>query len=223
MHDADFAIVGSGFGGSVAALRLAEKGYSVIVLEKGRRFRPEDFPTSNWQLRRWMWAPSLGWRGPFKMTFTRHQTILSGVGVGGGSLIYGCTLPVPKDRFFKAESWAHLADWKRELAPFYDRARTMLGVAPNPRVEAGDEILRTIARQQGRTDAVRQTEVGVFFGEPGTTVPDPYFGGRGPAAPDAVSARGACSAAVTTPRIHSIATTCIWPRTWERPSARNAR
>ncbi|MFQ5572543.1 MAG: NAD(P)-binding protein, partial [Rhodothermales bacterium] len=123
----DFIIIGSGFGGSVSALRLAEKGYSVLVLEKGRRFKPEDFPKTNWNLKRWLWRPSLGWRGLFKMTFFRHVTVLSGVGVGGGSLVYANTLPVPRDDFFEAPSWAHLTDWKSELAPHYATAQRMLG------------------------------------------------------------------------------------------------
>ncbi|MCA9563586.1 MAG: GMC family oxidoreductase, partial [Myxococcales bacterium] len=129
----DVIIIGSGFGGSVSALRLAEKGYRVLVLEKGRRFAPGDFPKTNWNLKRWFWLPALGWRGLFKMTFFKHVTVLSGVGVGGGSLVYANTLPVPKDGFFAADSWAHLADWKAELAPHYDTAKRMLGATRNPR------------------------------------------------------------------------------------------
>ena len=123
----DWIVVGSGFGGSVSALRLAEKGYSVLVLEKGGRWALEDFPKTNWNLPKWMWLPQMGWRGIFKMTFLRHVTILSGVGVGGGSLVYANTLPTPEDGFFKAKEWGHLADWKTELHPHYATARRMLG------------------------------------------------------------------------------------------------
>src|SRR5215471_14167054 len=118
----DAVVIGSGFGGSVAALRLSEKGYKVLVVEKGKRFAAEDFPKTNWDLRRWLWMPKLGLRGIFKMTFFEHVTIFSGVGVGGGSLVYANTLPVPKREFFAAPSWSHLADWQKELAPHYATA-----------------------------------------------------------------------------------------------------
>src|SRR5512146_2936660 len=130
--DQDFVVIGSGFGGSVSALRLAEKGYRVLVLEKGRRLGPADFPKTNWNLKRWLWLPQVGFRGLFKMTFLRHVTALSGVGVGGGSLVYANTLPVPKDDFFAAPSWGSLASWKSELAPHYETALRMLGATLNP-------------------------------------------------------------------------------------------
>jgi len=179
---ADWIIIGSGFGGSVSALRLAEKGYRVLVLEKGRRFAREDFPRTNWDLRRWMWAPRLGLRGFFRMTFLRHVTVLHGVGVGGGSLVYGNTLPLPPDAFFRAASWAHLSeDWARELAPFYARARRMLGVETQPHVSRADTVLAAASAAEGRyAGVVEPTEVGVFFGTPGVEVADPYFGGEGP-------------------------------------------
>jgi cholesterol oxidase len=178
--DWDFLIVGSGFGGSVSALRLVEKGHRVLVLEKGRRFAAEDFPKSNWNLKRWLWLPSVGFRGLFKMTFLPHVTALSGVGVGGGSLVYANTLPLPGDDFFAAPSWAHLADWKTELAPHYATAHRMLGVTRNPLTTPPDEILLEVAKEIGRTDDFRPTDVAVYFGEPGVTVPDPFFGGEGP-------------------------------------------
>lgn len=177
----DFLIVGSGFGGSVSALRLVEKGYKVLVLEKGKRFGAEDFPRTNWNVRKWMWLPSLGFRGIFKMTFLPHVTALTGVGVGGGSLVYANTLPVPDDEFFTAPSWGGLADWKAELAPHYDVARRMLGTARNPRMTPPDEVLRDVAAEIGRGGFWHPTDVAVYFGEPGVTVPDPFFGGEGPA------------------------------------------
>lgn len=176
----DYVIVGSGFGGSVSALRLVEKGYRVLMLEKGRRLRAEDFPRSNWNLKRWLWRPELGFRGLFKMTFLRHLTVLSGVGVGGGSLVYANTLPVPKDDFFSAPSWGRLADWKRELAPHYETALRMLGAVTNPNLTFADEIIREVGRDIGREGSFERARVAVFFGEPGKTVPDPYFGGEGP-------------------------------------------
>jgi cholesterol oxidase len=176
----DWIIIGSGFGGSVSALRLAEKGYRVLVLEKGRRFRTEDFAASNRDLRRWMWMPRLGMHGIFQMSFLEHLTVLHGVGVGGGSLVYANTLPTPKDVFFRASSWAHLADWKRELAPHYDTALRMLGAATNPRETPGDRILRKIAADTGRSEHFEMARLAVHFGKPGVRVPDPYFGGRGP-------------------------------------------
>ncbi|MBL4849347.1 MAG: GMC family oxidoreductase [Planctomycetes bacterium] len=174
----DWAIVGSGFGGSVSALRLVEKGYRVVVLEKGRRFRPQDFPKSNWDLRRWMWRPKLGMRGLFKMTVFPHVTVLSGVGVGGGSLVYANTLPTPGSDFFEAPSWAHLGDWERELAPHYPTARRMLGATPYPGMTEADRALQAVARK--RNLPFSQPDVAVYFGEPGKTVKDPYFGGEGP-------------------------------------------
>ena len=176
----DWVIIGSGFGGSVSALRLAEQGARVLVLEKGRRFRKEDFAKSNWDLRNWMWMPRAGMRGIFQMSFLRHITILHGVGVGGGSLTYANTLPMPKDGFFEAPSWSGLADWKAELAPHYETAARMLGAAPYPRQTVGDRVLQEIASDIGRPDDFEAARVGVYFGTPDQEVPDPYFDGRGP-------------------------------------------
>ena len=176
----DFVIIGSGFGGSVSALRLTEKGYRVLVVEKGRRFTPGDFAESNRDLKRWMWKPSLGLRGIFQMSFLRHVTVLHGVGVGGGSLTYANTLPTPKAAFFDAPSWADLADWKNELAPHYETAKRMLGASTNPLQTPGDRVLREIAAEDGREHLCRPTDVAVYFGEPGAQSPDPYFDGAGP-------------------------------------------
>jgi cholesterol oxidase len=176
----DWIVIGSGFGGSVSALRLAEKGYSVLVLEKGRRWEATDFPKSNWNLRRWLWIPGLGFRGFFKMTFFRHLTALSGVGVGGGSLVYANTLPAPPRSFFQGSDWKHLADWEEELKPHYQMAGRMLGVTPNPLETAPDRALMAMADRMGRREHFRPTEVGVYFGEAGVTVQDPYHDGDGP-------------------------------------------
>lgn len=176
----DYVIVGSGFGGSVSGLRLVEKGYRVLMLEKGRRFGADDFPKTNWDLPRWMWFPALNFRGIFQMTFFRHVTVFSGVGVGGGSLVYANTLPVPKPEFFTSGSWAGLAEWAAELAPHYATAKRMLGATRYARTTPADEILREIARDLGREQHFEPTDVGVYFGEAGETVPDPYFDGQGP-------------------------------------------
>ncbi len=178
--DYDFVIVGSGFGGSVSAHRLTEKGYRVLVLEKGRRFEPEDFPKTNWDLKRWMWNPALGLKGIFKMTFMKHMTVLHGVGVGGGSLVYANTLPTPKSEFFESGSWSGLADWETELAPHYATAKRMLGATENPVVTKGDKVIEEIAKDLGREEHFHPTEVAVYFGEPNEKVPDPYFDGEGP-------------------------------------------
>jgi cholesterol oxidase len=176
----DFVIVGSGFGGSVSALRLAEKGYRVLVLEKGRRLGAKDFPKTNWNLKRWLWMPGIGFRGLFKMTFLKHVTALSGVGVGGGSLVYANTLPTPKDAFFDNPSWAALADWKTELTPHYATARRMLGATTNPHTTYPDQVFKEIAADMGREEHFERTNVAVYFGKPGVTVPDPFFDGEGP-------------------------------------------
>ncbi|HUG40175.1 MAG TPA: GMC oxidoreductase, partial [Longimicrobiales bacterium] len=154
--------------------------YRVLLLEQGRRFEPGDFARTNWNLRRWLWAPRLGLRGPFRMTFLRHLTALSGVGVGGGSLVYAGVLSAPSDDFFRAPSWAGLADWRQELAPHYATARRMLGAATFPGETTPDRLVAAIARDLGREGDHRPTDVGVFFGNPGETVPDPFFDGAGP-------------------------------------------
>ena len=176
----DAIVIGSGFGGSVSALRLTEKGYRVLVLEKGKRFTREDFPKTNWDLRRWLWMPELSMHGIFKMTFFEHVTIFSGVGVGGGSLVYANTLPVPKVEFFRTGSWAGLATGKPS-SPRITRRRSACSEQPPTRASRqGDEVLRDIARDMGREKDFGPTDVAVFFGTPGKTVPDPYFDGAGP-------------------------------------------
>lgn len=176
----DYIIIGSGFGGSVSALRLSEKGYKVLVIEKGKNYRPQDFPKTNWNLKKWMWLPLLRFFGFFKITIYRHISILSGVGVGGGSLVYANTLPVPKKEFFAADSWSHLNDWESELSPFYQIAKKMLGVTKNPILEYGDKVLEQIAIQYNNREQYEATDVAVFFGKQNKTVPDPYFQGKGP-------------------------------------------
>ena len=176
----DYVIIGSGFGGSVSALRLSEKGYKVLVIEKGKWWKPTDFPANNWDLKNWLYEPKLGLKGFFKMTFLNHVTVLSGVGVGGGSLTYANTLPIPKSPFYKSGSWKDLADWETELAPYYQLAYKMLGAAENPSVGPADKAVKQLAEEIGRADHFKPTKVGVYFGEPGKTVSDPYFDGKGP-------------------------------------------
>ncbi len=178
--DYDYIIIGSGFGGSVAALRLSEKGYRVLVIEKGKWYTSKDFPKTNWNLKRWLWIPTLRFFGFFKITFYRHVGILSGVGVGGGSLVYANTLPVPKKEFFATGSWSQLADWENELKEHYQTAKRMLGVVENPRLENGDKVIQQMAVELGKEKYFEPTDVAVYFGEPNKTVKDPYFNGEGP-------------------------------------------
>ncbi len=178
--DYDYVIIGSGFGGSVSALRLAEKGYHVLLIEKGKKYKAENFPKTNWNLRKWLWLPSVKFYGFFKMTFLRHVGILSGVGFGGGSLVYANTLPRPKDEFFSSGSWKGIANWKEELNPYYELAERMLGAAVNPRLFDSDTTLRSVAAAFGKEDLYEPTKVAVFFGEAEKTVEDPYFNGDGP-------------------------------------------
>ncbi len=177
----DYVIIGSGFGGSVSAMRLTEKGYSVLVLERGKRFEDKDFPKTNWNLPKYLWLPAMRFHGIFEMTFMNGLLALHGAGVGGGSLMYGNVLIEPDERLFAAPSWKHLNDWKTELQPHYATAKKMLGVALNPRITPADETCRQIAESLGYGQTFEPLPVGVFFGEENKTVPDPYFGGAGPA------------------------------------------
>jgi cholesterol oxidase len=180
----DYVIIGSGFGGSVSAMRLTEKGYSVLIIERGKRFEDHDFPKTNWNLSRFLWLPALRCFGIFQMTFLNGQLALHGDGVGGGSLMYGNVLMEPDDRLFQSPAWKHLADWKTVLKPHYQTAHRMLGVARNPKLWLADEKMKEIAQELGRGDTFQALNVGVFFGDPekeGQTVPDPYFDGEGPA------------------------------------------
>lgn len=178
--DYDYLIVGSGFGGSVSAHRLTQKGYRVAVAEKGQRWKAEQFPETNWKLRKWLWLPLLRFRGIFKITIMRHVGILSGVGVGGGSLMYANTLPRPREAFFQSGSWAGLADWKAELEAHYTEAERMLGATENPALYDSDEALKKVAGRFGKSRQFEATRVAVFFGEPEEEVPDPFFQGEGP-------------------------------------------
>ncbi|BBH16782.1 putative cholesterol oxidase ChoD [Nocardioides baekrokdamisoli] len=181
-YDYDVIVIGSGFGGSVTALRLTEKGYRVGVLEAGRRWNAEDFPKTNWNVRKSIWAPRLGLTGPQRISALGKCLVFSGAGVGGGSLIYGNTLYEPLPAFYTDRAWAHITDWRDELAPFYDQAKRMLGVNENPRIGPKDEVLLSVAKDRGVADTFHRTQVGVFFneGQEGVEVADPYFGGAGP-------------------------------------------
>ncbi|GAC1643474.1 MAG: GMC family oxidoreductase [Mycobacterium sp.] len=183
--DYDVLIIGSGFGGSVTALRLTEKGYRVGVLEAGRRFNDEDFAKTSWNLRKFLWAPKLGMYGIQRIHLLRNVMILAGAGVGGGSLNYANTLYVPPDPFFNDPQWKNITDWRAELMPHYDQAQRMLGVVKNPTFTDADRIVKEVADEMGVGDTFVATPVGVFFGPdgdktPGKTVPDPFFGGAGP-------------------------------------------
>lgn len=179
--DYDVLVVGSGFGGSVAALRLTEKGYRVGVMEAGRRFTDEQLPSSNWDVRKYLWAPWARCFGIMRITLLKDVLIASGTGVGGGSLVYANTLYEPLDPFYRDRQWAHLADWKDELAPHYAQAKKMLGVTTYPGSSPADERLRALARDYGVEDTFHPTEVGVLFGDtPGEKIADPFFGGAGP-------------------------------------------
>ncbi|MQA83277.1 MAG: FAD-dependent oxidoreductase [Streptosporangiales bacterium] len=176
----DVVVVGSGFGGSVAALRLTEKGYRVAVLEAGRRFAPEDLPKTNWDLRNFLWMPRLGMTGIQRISLLRDVMVVSGAGVGGGSLVYANVLYEPLEPFYTDQQWAHITDWRAELAPFYDQAKRMLGVTTNTGLDSVDEVMRQVAEDMGVGDTFRPTDIGVYLGEPGVIVDDPYFGGVGP-------------------------------------------
>jgi cholesterol oxidase len=179
-RDYDWLVIGSGFGGSVAALRLAEKGYRVGLLECGRRFDDEDFAESAWDLRRYFWMPRLGLRGIFRMTVFKDIFIVSGNGVGGGSLGYANTLYRARPAFFRDRQWDGLAEWDRELEPHYATAERLLGVADYEGMTAADELLKEYGEEIGVGDTFKHTRVGIFFGPAGQEVPDPYFGGAGP-------------------------------------------
>lgn len=179
--DVDVAIVGSGFGGSVAALRLVEKGYRVLVIEAGRRFRDEDFAKTSWHLKDFLWAPQLGLTGIQRIHIMKDCVLLGGAGVGGGSLVYANTLYVPPKKFFDDPQWAEITDWADELAPYYDQAARMLGVVDNPTMTPSDVVMKAVADELGVGHTFRMTPVGVFFGDgPGVRSPDPFFGGVGP-------------------------------------------
>jgi len=179
--DYDVIVIGSGFGGSVSALRLTEKGYKVAVLEAGPRYRDEDFAKTSWNLRKFVWFPPLGMYGIQRVNVLKDSLILSGAGVGGGSLVYANTLYEPLDAFYEDAQWAHISDWKSELAPYYDQAKRMLGVTIYPHVTPADRVIQEVADQMGVGGTFHHTPVGVIFGdEPGANVGDPYFGGVGP-------------------------------------------
>ncbi|MFJ5176952.1 GMC oxidoreductase [Streptomyces griseoviridis] len=190
-YDYDVIVVGSGFGGSVTALRLTEKGYRVGVLEAGRRFTRESLPKNSWDLRNYLWAPKLGMYGIQRIHLLGNVMVLAGAGVGGGSLNYANTLYEPPKPFFDDPQWRDITDWHEELTPYYDQARRMLGVRLNPTMTPSDVHLKAAAQRMGVGDTFHMAPVGVFFGDgqdadgspgvrPGERVPDPYFGGAGP-------------------------------------------
>jgi cholesterol oxidase len=183
--DYDVLVVGSGFGGSVTALRLTEKGYRVGVIEAGARFADSDFADTSWDVKRYLFRPEVGCYGIQRIDALKDCVIVSGAGVGGGSLVYANTLYEPLPAFFTDRQWSHITDWKSELAPYYDQAKRMLGVVQNPLHTPADEVMEKVATEMGVGETFHPTPVGVFFGGPGddqgTDVADPYFGGAGPA------------------------------------------
>lgn len=189
----DYIIVGSGFGGSVSALRLAQKGYRVLVIEKGKDYGDsKKFAKTNWDLPKWLWLPKLKFFGIQQLTFFRHVSILSGVGVGGGSLVYANTLPKPKSQFFNHGPWKDLDNWEESLAPYYDLAWKMLGAVETKYLKAADTTLLDLAKNIGKEESFRPTKISVFYGdEEGKEVADPFFDGKGPTRTGCISC-GAC-------------------------------
>jgi len=180
-YDYDVIVIGSGFGGSVSALRLVEKGYRVGVMEAGRRFDETNYPKTSWRLRSFLWAPMLGCTGLQRIHVLKDVVVLAGAGVGGGSLVYANTLYVPPKQFFEDPQWSGITDWADELAPYYDQASRMLGVEDNPTMTPSDAVMKAIADDMGVGHTFRMTPVGVYFGDgPGVEAEDPYFGGVGP-------------------------------------------
>jgi cholesterol oxidase len=177
----DYIIIGSGFGGSVSAMRLAEKGYSVLVLEKGKRFEDKDFAKSNWQFWKYLWLPALRAHGILQISILKGVMVLHGAGVGGGSLGYANVLEVPTEETFATPAWNQNLKWGEVLRPHYEVAKKMLGAARNPKLWKADHVLKQMADEICVGHTFRATDVGAFFGEAGVTVPDPYFGGEGPA------------------------------------------
>ncbi|MEJ3743780.1 GMC family oxidoreductase [Actinomycetes bacterium KLBMP 9797] len=213
----DVLVIGSGFGGSVAALRLAEKGYSVAVLEAGRRFADDEFPETSWRLRRFLWAPKLGCYGIQRITLLRSARgepgagvlVLSGAGVGGGSLVYANTLYEPLPAFFDDPQWRDITDWRSELAPHYDQAKRMLGVTTYPQQTAADRAMRAVADRMGVGHTFHATPVGVYLGRPGEVTKDPYFGGVGPDRAGCLHC-GACMTGCRHGAKNTMAKTYLW-------------
>ncbi len=180
-YDYDVVIIGSGFGGSVSALRLTEKGYRVLVIEAGRRFADNEFAKNSWRLREYLWAPRFGCYGIQRINLLHDSLVLAGAGVGGGSLVYANTLYEPLDPFYEDPAWSHITDWKSELAPYFDQAKRMLGVTPVTKESPSDIVMKATADRLGYGDSFHFAPVGVLFGEQeGKAVADPYFGGVGP-------------------------------------------
>jgi cholesterol oxidase len=179
--DFDVVVIGSGFGGSVAALRLTEKGYKVAVLEAGRRFSDKDFPKTSWRLSRFLYMPRLGLRGIQRIHVLPDVLVLAGAGVGGGSLVYANTLYKPPASYFEDKQWQHITDWNAELTPWYDQASRMLGVAENPYFSPSDKAMKQVAEQMGVGHTFKLAPLGVYFGDgAGVKSKDPFFGGVGP-------------------------------------------
>src|SRR4051794_38047243 len=189
--DYDVLVVGSGFGGSVTALRLTEKGYRVGVLEAGKRWTDETLPKTSWDLRNYVWNPKLGLKGIQRVDLLSDVVIVSGAGVGGGSLVYANTLYEPLPPFYVDRQWGHITDWRSELASHYDQAKRMLGVVENPLETPADDVMREIAEEMGVGHTFHKTPVGVYFGHSGEPAEDPYFGGAGPARKGCIAC-GAC-------------------------------
>jgi cholesterol oxidase len=180
-RDFDVIVIGSGFGGSVAALRLTEKGYRVAVIEAGRRFKDKDFPKTSWRLSKFLYLPRLGLRGIQRIHALPDVLVLAGAGVGGGSLVYANTLYTPPDSYFQDKQWNQITDWKSELAPWYDQASRMLGVAQNPYFSPSDQVMKDVAEEMGVGNTFKMAPLGVHFGKgSGVIEKDPYFGGVGP-------------------------------------------
>lgn len=207
--DFDWLVIGSGFGGSVAALRLAEKGYRVGVLERGRRFRDEDLAESAWQLGRFFWLPKLGLKGVMRMRVFRHVFFPSQSAVGGGSTVYGGVLYRARAKFFSHSQWRDLADWSRELQPHYEVAERMLGVQKAPFTSTNQSLAREMARHLGKEDGFVMSPTGVYFGEPGVTVADPFFGGKGPARTGCTRC-GACMVGCRTGAANRLTKNYLW-------------